>query len=330
MFYRHVKIYFVGVALLISVVVLSGCELGWGGSSPFSSKLSIGNINASNITTNSVTITWTTDIKATSQVEYGTDRDYGTKTTEDVELVTSHRVVINSGLGENTEYHYRVISKDEEGNEAVSDDQTFNKELTISAVSASGITGAGAVISWSTNFPSSRQVNYGLDTGYGSSTPVDTTMSTQHQVVLGNLSQATVYHYQVVSLDQNGNDATSGDNAFTTLTTSSDLFISSLIVSNTQPFVFEPILILAVLENEGDAAQSDVEIRFFDNDVKLGSDVTSDQIQPGSSSLRLYNLSFLSEGDHLIKIVIDPENKVVETDENNNIRYLSLAVVNLL
>jgi hypothetical protein len=322
MFHLYFRICAVGATLL----ALGGCGLGWS-ASPFSQKITIGSVSHSDVSTDSVVIMWATDVKSTSQVEYGTGQSYGSKTAESSQMVTSHSVVIERGLRHKTQYHYRVISKDEDGNQEVSEDRTFTtEELTISSLSASDITGGGAVISWSTNVPSTSKVEYGIDTNYGSIADKGSETSTQHQVALSGLQAGTTYHYRVVSEDKSNNVSSSADNVFTTLATSSDLYINYLSLSNTQPFIGEPVVILAVLENKGDVALSDVEIRFFDNDVLLGSDVI-EQVNANSPIVRLYNLSFSSQGDHLLKIVIDPENRTSETDESNNTRYLSFTVV---
>jgi len=69
----------------------------------------ISNISVSNIQSNAAKINWSTDIIATSQVEYGKTTSYGTKTTTDINLVTNHTVSL-SNLTTKTTYHYRVIS----------------------------------------------------------------------------------------------------------------------------------------------------------------------------------------------------------------------------
>jgi hypothetical protein len=84
----------------------------------------ISNVAASNITKISAIITWTIDEPATSQVEYGLTTAYGTTTTLDSTLVTSHSVTL-SGLSADTTYHYRVKSRGAAGNEAVSEDNAF-------------------------------------------------------------------------------------------------------------------------------------------------------------------------------------------------------------
>ena len=79
---------------------------------------------ATNITSSSATITWTTNEAATSQVNYGLTTSYGFTTTLDSTLVTAHSVTI-TGLASNTTYNYRVRSRDAAGNESVSANSTF-------------------------------------------------------------------------------------------------------------------------------------------------------------------------------------------------------------
>jgi Big-like domain-containing protein/IPT/TIG domain-containing protein/fibronectin type III domain protein/purple acid phosphatase-like protein len=90
-----------------------------GGSGP-----NISGIGVNSITTSGAIVTWTTDVPATSQVEYGTTTSYGTLTTLDSNLVTSHSVTL-SGLATNTLYHYRVHSKNSSGVESISGDAAF-------------------------------------------------------------------------------------------------------------------------------------------------------------------------------------------------------------
>ncbi len=92
---------------------------GTGGSGPVISSVSV-----SSITTSSANVTWTTDVAATSQVEYGTSTAYGSLTTLDSNLVTSHSVSL-AGLTTNTLYHYRVHSKNSSGIETISGDAVF-------------------------------------------------------------------------------------------------------------------------------------------------------------------------------------------------------------
>src|SRR5206468_997507 len=81
-------------------------------------------VSASGITASGATLTWTTNETADSQVEYGPTTSYGSSTTLNPSLVTSHSQAF-SGLASSTLYHYRVKSKDAAANLATSADFTF-------------------------------------------------------------------------------------------------------------------------------------------------------------------------------------------------------------
>jgi Concanavalin A-like lectin/glucanases superfamily/Purple acid Phosphatase, N-terminal domain len=85
---------------------------------------SISDVAATDVGNSAVTIRWSTDEPASSQLEYGLSASYGFTTTDDPSLVTSHTVLL-SNLAAGTTYHYRVKSKDSSGNLAVSPDSIF-------------------------------------------------------------------------------------------------------------------------------------------------------------------------------------------------------------
>lgn len=179
-------------------------------------------VAAGSITTNAATITWTTDVGATSEVNYGTTAAYGQSSALNSSLVTGHSVAL-SGLTASTTYHFQVVSKGSNGLQATSGDFTFattsaSAPPTISAVTASGITASGATITWTTNVGATSQVNYGTTTSLGQSSALNSTLVTSHSVVLSGLSATTLYYYQAVSKNSGGNQATSGSFTFTTTT----------------------------------------------------------------------------------------------------------------
>jgi cytochrome c biogenesis protein CcmG, thiol:disulfide interchange protein DsbE len=96
------------------------------------SSFEITGITASNITELAGTISWATDKPATTKVAYGTTNAYGSNTTLDQTLNTSHSVTL-SGLTPGTTYHFKVVSQDSSGNEVASLDQTFTTLSTVSA-----------------------------------------------------------------------------------------------------------------------------------------------------------------------------------------------------
>jgi len=83
----------------------------------------IKDVSTSSETETGVTITWTTNEPASSDVEYGKETDYGL-TVSLAGLSTNHSVVL-SDLEPNTAYHFRVKSSDQAGNQASSEDNIF-------------------------------------------------------------------------------------------------------------------------------------------------------------------------------------------------------------
>jgi|GEM_PF-1975065 len=182
----------------------------------------ISGVTSSGITSNGATINWATDEAASTQVEYGTTTAYGSLTTLNAALVTAHSQAITD-LTASTLYHYRVRSRDEAGNEAISPDFTLTTAAppdttppVISGVTSNGITASGATISWTTDEAATTQVEYGTATAYGSLTTLDATLVTAHSQALTGLSASTLYHYRVRSRDGAGNEAISPDFTLTT------------------------------------------------------------------------------------------------------------------
>jgi len=84
----------------------------------------ISNIQVTNITSSSVTISWVTDDASTSQVEYGFNSSYGNQSANDSALLTIHTVDI-TGLSSYATYDFRVRSMDGAYNEALSENYSF-------------------------------------------------------------------------------------------------------------------------------------------------------------------------------------------------------------
>ncbi|PYQ11177.1 MAG: hypothetical protein DMF80_22465, partial [Acidobacteria bacterium] len=182
---------------------------------PVISAVAVGGIGAAG-----ATVSWTTDEPSDSQVDYGLTSAYGSSTTLNAGLVTSHSQDL-SGLAGATLYHYRVKSKDAAGNLAVSPDATFltldNVAPVISSVSATAITSSSATIVWTTNESADSQVDSGPTSAYGSTTPLNGSMVVSHSQVLSGIAAGTLCHYRVKSKDAAANLAVSGDFTFTTL-----------------------------------------------------------------------------------------------------------------
>jgi hypothetical protein len=92
----------------------------------------------------------------------------------------------------------------------------------ISGTTATSITGSGATITWTTDESATTQVNYGATNGYGSSSPLVSTLTTSHTVTLSGLTASTLYHYRARSKDAAGNERVGSDLTFTTTSAPAD------------------------------------------------------------------------------------------------------------
>jgi hypothetical protein len=186
----------------------------------------LGGIAAIIITNTTAVISWVTTTPSSSRVNYGTTSGYGSSTTLDTTLVTTHQQTI-TGLTPSTSYHYRVRSQDANGLELVSGDYTFTTTASgvdttapvISNIVATPLTPTTAQISWSLDEYATGQVKYSLVVGMTS--PLFSTAETSyaynaHSQTLSGLTPATTYYYQVISGDASGNIATSAVSSFVT------------------------------------------------------------------------------------------------------------------
>jgi hypothetical protein len=86
----------------------------------------------------------------------------------------------------------------------------------ISNIAVSNISTTSATVTWSTDINSNGSVNYGTTIAYGASASDTATSTMSHSVTLNNLSQGTLYHFDVMS-----GSATSSDQQFVTESTAS-------------------------------------------------------------------------------------------------------------
>lgn len=89
----------------------------------------------------------------------------------------------------------------------------------ISSVAVSGITTTSATIGWVTDEEADSQIDYGLTTAYGQSSPLSSVLLAAHTISLSGLTPNTVYHYRVKSRDAAGNLSVSGGGTFNTSAT---------------------------------------------------------------------------------------------------------------
>ncbi len=172
--------------------------------------------SAGSITTQAVTITWSTDRSADSKVEYGTTSgSYNTTQPYVSSQVTSHSVTINN-LPAGTIYYYKTQWTDGDGNTGTSDEYSFSTTAAPSAqsVSASSIGLTTAYINFTIYNGSSVTVQYGTTTAYGGSVTQATSNTgsgATYSVPLTGLTDGTQYHYRLVMKDASSNSYNSDD-----------------------------------------------------------------------------------------------------------------------
>jgi len=200
-----------------------GCEVVSDVSSvtPMAEAVQVIGVSVLEVTPTTATIRWWTNVPATSQVTYGVTPSYGLFTAFEADLVTNHLMVLD-GLSPETHYHFRTLSVDAGGHDATSADLTFTTEpadtpqsLSIYNVTVQVVDGPAATVRWITNMPATSLVEYGPDTGYGSSV-ADSEQVTQHSVMLDQLEFHALYHFRVASSAGATMEAVSVDMVFST------------------------------------------------------------------------------------------------------------------
>jgi hypothetical protein len=91
-----------------------------------------------------------------------------------------------------------------------------NMPLVCYNLSTAGIGSDNATIIWKTNGNANSTVTYGTTTDY-STTSADNLMNSSHSIRLSNLSTGTRYHYQMISVTDDGKSCTSPDSTLKTL-----------------------------------------------------------------------------------------------------------------
>ena len=192
----------------------------------------------SNITSTSALLQGTVNGEGSTWLgfyEWGTTTSYGNTTANFYYPGTSGpgatypETAALSGLAPNTTYHYRIDAYNGNPNEALGNDVTFSTSgsvaqapPTVTTLAASGITSSSAQINGSVN-PNGADTmyyyNYGLTSGYGSSTPpfgIGSGTSVQNApATLGAAPPNTTYHYQIVAYNSGGTSY-GADASFTT------------------------------------------------------------------------------------------------------------------
>jgi hypothetical protein len=169
------------------------------------------------------TVSWSTDVPASTQLAYGTSPSLGQMSPLQTALTANHGVVL-TGLNSGTTYYFVAQSTGANGVTGSSTLFSFTTTGTaatappvVSYVSFWGITTSGITISWSTNVPANTAVAYGTSSSLGQLSPLQTALTLSHGVTLTGLSPGTTYYFAAQSANAGGSTGSSTIYSFTTL-----------------------------------------------------------------------------------------------------------------
>jgi hypothetical protein len=159
----------------------------WSGGVSTGPTLQISNFAVSGITNWGATLSWTTNVPASTGVSYGTTTNYGSVAGISTALTTQHSVLV-SGLANATAYDAQAFSTDGSGATVYSPNLAFstidsipprisNITNAFGTAVQNGVTVTTVNFSWNTNKPSDSQVEYGPTTAYGTLTPLNSTLT---------------------------------------------------------------------------------------------------------------------------------------------------------
>jgi chitodextrinase len=165
----------------------------------------IGSIAASQVTSTTAAITWSTDEPATSRVDYGATTSYGQSSPLDSRFVSAHAVTL-TGLTPGKTYDFRVRSTDAAGNEATSANRQFvtpGQDVTPPTVptnvAARALSATQIEISWTASTDDVGPISYRVARN---GTVVGNVTTTLFQD--GGLTALTTYGYKVQAVDGAG------------------------------------------------------------------------------------------------------------------------------
>lgn len=125
----------------------------------------------------------------------------------------------NTALAGDGTHALAAVVRDAEGRAATSPIvrvTSDNAPPAISEVTVAAARADGAVVGWTTSEPADSQVEYGMTTDYGDSTPPSSALVLSRGVSLSGLASEALYHYRVKSRDAAGQLAVSPDFVFAT------------------------------------------------------------------------------------------------------------------
>ncbi len=213
-------------------MVVGGTNTGiWTSGTPPAVAPTVTTQSASSITTTTVTLNGTISstgnaTPTTRGFEYGTSVSYGQTIFATGSFAATPFAINVTGLTCNTGYHYRAYATNTAGTGYGSDTSFTTSTCPVAPTVSTGtatrysygaVTLSGTISSTGGEDPTSRYVEYGLTTSYGSSTTESGSFATGSFTSRAvGLAQGTTYHYRMCAVNTAGTGCGS-DSTFTTL-----------------------------------------------------------------------------------------------------------------
>nr|NQU90913.1 hypothetical protein [Bacteroidota bacterium] len=107
------------------------------------------------------------------------------------------------------------------------------------------------------------------------------------------------------------------NSASVTVQVAPDLAALTLVPSNENPLVANPVQLLADIGNLSGSRADDIIVRFFDGEVQMGEDIIIDSLIVGETAQVSSNYTALS-GERNLSVVVNPDHVIPESDYDNN------------
>lgn len=193
--------------ILIITVVLS-CLLA---TQAAQAQLLISNIQVSSPDNGQAVVTWNTSHPAQTELYFGSQNNLLDKRLGNIEFKISHRADL-TGLKKKTDYYYKIIATDNNGQRAESFVQYFNTKNmkdsvapTINGLRVIQATDVAAVVYFLTDEPSRVDLNYGVSPDKLDKRKSDNSLRYDHLIILTGLTPGNKYYFNVIAKDDDGN-----------------------------------------------------------------------------------------------------------------------------
>lgn len=189
----------------------------------------ISNLRVREFSSYFATVTFDTNVDTIASISYGKDGGYGQRISK--AKTEKNHVIALEGLDDNSTYHFQVSAVDQFKNEAKSSDATFSTPLDtqgpeitdlkvdVLPISESSET-ASVIISWTTDKPSTTQVEYDEGAGdkYENHSTEDSSLNTSHTVLIKDLNTSSKYRFRIIAKDKRENLTKTKSSSFITPT----------------------------------------------------------------------------------------------------------------